>query len=173
MNIIYLSVRNNKCDFNKWKLLQFLNGFFTNNQLVTSQIENIINILNLKDNETYINNGNDLTGQILDLNIKISELIKQTEKCFEEKSELNKKRKLSKEDEINTNNKKQKTEEIPQTNINNINTNMNIEEESPKPKIIREIKKEDIILTDIKEKENKEKQNENEENDDIDIPDIF
>ena len=174
LNIIYLSVRNNKCDFNKWKLLQFLNGFFTNNQLVTSQIENIINILNLKDNETYINNGNDLTGQILDLNIKISELIKQTEKCFEEKSELNKKRKLSKEDEINTNNKKQKTEEIPQTNNNNnINTNMNIEEESPKPKIIREIKNEDIILTDIKEKENKEKQNENEENDDIVIPDIF
>ena len=173
LNIIYISVRNNKCDFNKWKLLHFLNGFFTNNNLVSTQIENIIKILNLKDNETYINNENDLTGQILDLNIKISELIKQTKKSFEENSELNKKRKLLKEDEINTNNKKQKIEEIPQINNNNINTSINIEDESKKPKIIKEIKNEDIILTNIKENENKEKQNENEENDEIDIPDIF
>ena len=50
---------------------------------------------------------------------------------------------------------------------------MNIEEESPKPKIIREIKQEDNILLNIKEKENNEKQNENEENEEIDIPDIF
>ena len=174
LNIIYISVRNNKCDFNKWKLLQFLNGFFTNNKLVSTQIDNIINILNLKDNEICINNENDLTGQILNLNMKISELIKQTEKSFEEKNELNKKRKLSKEEEINTTIKKQKTEEIPQINNNN-NTNkyMNIEEESPKPKIIREIKQEDNILLNIKEKENNEKQNENEENEEIDIPDIF
>ena len=167
LNIIDISSKNNKCDFNKWKLFQFLNGFFTNNKIVSNQINNIINNLNLKDNEIYDNNENNLTGQILDLNIKLSELIKQTEKSFEEKNELKKKRKLSNENEMNIN-KKRKIEET-QFNQNNLN----IEEESLNPKITRELNKdENILISNNNEENNNIKENDNEE-EDIEIPEII
>ena len=108
-----------------------------------------------------------MTGQILDLNIKLSELIKQTEKSFEEKNELKKKRKLSNENEMNIN-KKRKIEET-QFNQNNIN----IEEESLNPKITRELNKdENILISNNNEENNNIKENDNEE-EDIEIPEII
>ena len=159
LNLIESSVRYNKADFNRGKLLLFMNSFYTTNEELKYQCDYVIRLLNLNENDivNYKQSGNDITTQIINYNTKVSEIIKGNIENIEKKVNnemIGKKR--EKEEEIEAKPEKKKKIEVKEV----------------KPIAKKEIKKED------KEEEKvvisrEEDKNDEDDDEDIDIPDFI
>ena len=159
LNVIESSVRYSKADFNRGKLLLFMKSFYTTNEELKYQCDYVINLMSLNENDivNYKQSGNDITTQIINYNVKVSEIIKGNIENIEKKVNnemIGKKR--EKEEEIEVKPEKKKKIEVKEV----------------KPIVKKEIKKED------KEEEKvvisrEEDKNEEDDDEDINIPDFI